>query len=127
MKVGELHILEQKTKSSMVSSWTEYLCLQMLADNMFELSMRSYEVIGDLSSYYDEEADDYVIPDQIDGQKVAGVEDGYIVGGELMLLEDQMSPFLFVSADDKELIDWISSYSSDDTILVQIRSLISCK
>ena len=80
MKVGELHILEQKTKSSMVSSWTEYLCLKMLADNMFELSIRSYDVIGDLSSYYDEEADDYMIPDQIDGQKVVGVEDGYIVG-----------------------------------------------
>ena len=44
-----------------------------------------------------------------------------------MPLEDQMSPLLFVSADDEELIDWISSYSSDDTILVQIRSLISCK
>ena len=127
MMFGELHILEQKTKSSMVSSWTEYLCLQRLAENKFELSMRSYEIIGDPSAYYDEKTDDYVIPDLIDGQKVAGVEDGYIVGGELISLEDQMSPLLFVSVDDEKLIDWINSYSSDDTILVQIRALISCK
>lgn len=124
MKVGELHILEQKTESTMVSTWTEYLCLQMLADNMFEISMRSYAIIGDLNSYYDEEADDYVIPDQIDGQKVVGVEDGYIVGGELTEVGDHMSPLEFANVEDEELIDWINANGFDDVILAKVRSLM---
>ena len=85
-----MEILMSNEFSTMMSTWSEYLCLERTEDQVV-LSSRGYEVLAELSQYAVETEDgdtEYKIPDFIDGQPVVGQEDEYIVGGELVLHDD---------------------------------------
>ena len=44
---SEFTILDERRQSGRVSSWNEYLCLQRLSSNEFEISVCGYEILGE--------------------------------------------------------------------------------
>lgn len=99
-------IIGQREGSSLASTWTEYLCLSKGELKPYKLFTGQYECLAELNDYYDEELEDYVLPEQIDGQSVAGIEDDYVVGGELQQ-QDETTNVEFASVFDTELRTWL--------------------
>ena len=89
MKIDELVVLIEREGSSMASTWNEYLCLKRITDDELELSNRMYEGLGEADEFYNEELEDYILPDSINGDLVAGMNDGIIFGGELICWDDE--------------------------------------
>ena len=69
----------------MSSCWTVYMCCEQL-DSGIQLSVRSYEILEPYDSFYDDEKDDYILPDKIGGKTVVGVEDHIVIGGDLEIV-----------------------------------------
>jgi hypothetical protein len=65
----------------MVSTWNGYLRLYKNEDGTASLEVCQYEVLAEVE--YDEDGNELPVPEYIDGERVEGVEDGYIVGGKL--------------------------------------------
>lgn len=87
----DVTVLLEAEFSTPASSWTEYLCIEV-RDGAVILSSRGYEVLGEASDYEVESEDgetEYEIPDVIDGQTVGGIEDGLIIGSELVPQDDE--------------------------------------
>jgi hypothetical protein len=81
-------------ESSMVSTWTVYLCLETLEDGQIELSERQYEGLAMCHDYAVEKDQgdvDYVLPDEIDGKRVVGIDDEIVIGGDLALWDDGLA------------------------------------
>lgn len=118
MEKGIFIILQSREGSSMASTWTEYLCLQRLANQKYELSIRGYEVLGEQSDYYNEEKDDYDIPQKINGKEVVGIEDGFIVGGRLVEQSDDLPSFEFYKTEIESVNEWLKEiqWNEDSTI-----------
>ena len=91
----------------MASTWNEYLCLTKGESNTFKLYTAQYDFLAELYDFYDEELHEYVLPEQIDGQVVMGIEDDYVVGGDLVP-QDESIPVEFASVFDSELRDWLT-------------------
>ena len=71
-------VLDTRKASTMMSTWTEYLRLNMEHEGTAILEISMYEALAEL------EADDegkVVVPEEIYGVKVVGVEGGTIIGG----------------------------------------------
>ena len=100
-------VIAQREASSMASTWNEYLCLTKGEFNTYKLYIAQYDFLAELNDFYDEEQDDYVLPEQIDGQAVVGIEDDYVVGGELVP-QDESAPVEFASVFDAELREWLT-------------------
>ncbi|MCP4124979.1 MAG: hypothetical protein GY751_24825 [Bacteroidetes bacterium] len=109
MKIGELEILEFDERSSMASSWTEFVCIERITADEFELSIRGYQAIGEISDYWDEEAGEYLLPDKIDGLKVHGTEDEVVVGGNLVLQSDDEGILIFTDPNSGSVTEWLRS------------------
>lgn len=71
----------------MVSSWNEYLVLERGETKKYRLFTGRYEALAEIADYWNDETEDYEIPDQINGVAVVGQEDDYLVGGELSASE----------------------------------------
>ena len=84
MEIGEIKILASREGASIASNWSEDLCLKRIDETVFELFVGGYEVVAEVSDFFDEETGDEEIPDEIDGYPVQGVVDGYITGGEIV-------------------------------------------
>lgn len=100
-------VLLKGERSSMVSTWHEYLCLEVRS-NVVRLSICGYELLANLSDFEvrDDDGDfvEYRVPDEIGGSKVEGVEDGeYVVGGAL-IPNDEVS---LSNADEDAALDWL--------------------
>jgi hypothetical protein len=110
----DLRILQAIERSSMVSTWKEYLCLE-IRDGRALLSHRRYEALGEVSDFAVEAAEgdeEYRIPDVIDGKRVEGTEDEFIVGGELMLDPSDSEPELELNnADPDKVCAWLNERS----------------
>jgi hypothetical protein len=85
-------IVASVEQSTMVSSWTEHLCLHRTAEAKWCLDIRGYEIIGEASEYENEEGN---LPDQIRGQDVIGTADDYVIGGDLVLHSDSYPIYEF--------------------------------
>ena len=108
MDIGESKIIESRTGSSMASSWREYLCVERIGDEEFELTVRGYGIIGEVSEYSDEDGN-YELPEEIDGQYVAGVEDGeFIVGGDLVIQSEDDGSARFSNPSQIEVTEWLA-------------------
>jgi hypothetical protein len=111
MSEKDLRILQAIERSSMVSTWKEYLCLE-IRDGRTLLSHRRYEALGEVSDFAVEAAEgdeEYRIPDVIDGKRVEGTEDEFIVGGELMLdPSDPHSEIDLAHVDRDALRAWLT-------------------
>jgi hypothetical protein len=108
-----LVIVESIEQSTMVSTWTEHLCLHRTAEGKWRLDIRGYEVIGEASEYQNEEGD---LPDQIGGQDVIGTEDGYVIVDNLVLHSDSYPIYEFdrFSAEEFEEI-FSAEWCANDT------------
>jgi hypothetical protein len=100
-------VIAEREASSMASTWNEYLCLTKGESNTFKLYTAQYDFLAELYDFYDEELHEYVLPEQIDGQVVMGIEDDYVVGGDLVP-QDESIPVEFASVFDSELRDWLT-------------------
>jgi hypothetical protein len=81
-----------------------------MKDGTATLKILQYDVLGDAADYYEENDDgtERALPDEIDGQKVLGVEpEGYIVGGQLLDFGGEELTYSFAELEDT--IQWIGS------------------
>ena len=102
--------------ATLVSSWTEYLCLAKRGDG-YVLMRCGYEILAPVSDYavVDESGDvlDYELPEEIDGQAVVGVEDGeFVIGGELVPQDDDAKCDLDPE-DLNGVRDWLALHEWD--------------
>jgi len=108
-------ILASREQSSMVSTWTEYLCLQRDEAGAFKLFTGQYEALAERDQFFNEETDEYDIPEEIDGKAVVGLEDDYVVGGDLGYFDEQQT-ISFKSPDDEALTEWLVSSGWSDKV-----------
>ena len=118
MEINETEIIETIDRSTMASTFTESLCLEKINNNQFRLFLGGYEVIGEVSDYFNEEDNEEKIPEQIDGQTVQGVEDGYIIGGSILQNEDD-GEVIFSSTTDENFRNWLESVSLYNTKIIE--------
>ncbi len=79
-------MLDDRVLDPVLEVGSDYLCLQSIGDNKFELSMRGYEPLDNTSEFYDEETGEEDIPDEIDGKEVVhGESSEYVLGGSLIV------------------------------------------
>lgn len=105
-------VLAEREESSIVSTWMKYLCFCTGDEKKYRLFNGRYEALAEREQYYNEETEDYDLPQEIDGVAVAGLEDDHVVGGDLMWY-DQDDTVEFDLANDKPLGDWLASHSWD--------------
>lgn len=91
----------------MVSCWDEFLCLTMGGEKGYKLFTGQYEALASKYDYFDEETEDYELPDEIDGVPVIGINDEYIVGGELQCFDDSQT-VEFDDTEDPALAQWLT-------------------
>ena len=71
----------------MVSTWTEYLRLNVLDDATALLEICQYEPLAEVQ--YNDDGEGQDMPDTIDGKEVVGRQDGWFVGGDLSCYNDE--------------------------------------
>ena len=103
--IGDLKIIAERERSGMASVWDEYLCLKKVSETEHELSVRAYEVLAEGWNYYDEESEDYDLPDEVNGKAVVGFVDEWIVGGSLIETEAFKS-LLFKDLNHPNVTQW---------------------
>jgi hypothetical protein len=92
----------------MASTWTEYLVLERRAKTKdWRLFVGKYEVLAECWAYYDEDLNDFKLPKTINGEKVFGIDDEWVVGGPLQAWEHPEVSFTKVDAD---VITYIKEY-----------------
>ncbi len=87
---------------------TQYLTVSKGQSKRFLIATASYDALAEASDYFNKDKDEYEIPEQINGQLVMGVEDGYIIGGTLGINMD-WSGLEFDSAEEPEVTRWLSN------------------
>ncbi len=87
---------------------TQYLTVSKGQSKRFLIATASYDALAEASDYFNKDKDEYEIPEQINGQRVIGVEDGYIIGGVLGINMD-WSGLEFEDPDDPELKRWLEN------------------
>jgi antitoxin component YwqK of YwqJK toxin-antitoxin module len=108
----EVHYIDMRKQSSIVSTWDEYLCVERVSQNTwnakkeFELSIRSYEVLGEIFEFQDEEGN-LSLPDEIEGRFVVGSSEEHIIGGNLISRSDEYGEVRFTDFQQKEVSDWL--------------------
>ena len=55
VEIGDLEFIDEREQIWMTGSWNEYLCLERLSTTKYQLSIRGYEVLGEVSDYTDED------------------------------------------------------------------------
>lgn len=102
--------IAEREVSGMAGTRIEYLCLSCGEDKNYLLSIAGYEALAHVSDYYNEEVDDYEFPEVIEGKKVHGSVDDYLVGGDIWLnINDD--GIEFDSPTDSNIILFIEKYS----------------
>ena len=81
--------IDRRENSGHVDSWMEYLCLEKNGGGDFVLSIKSHVIIDSeyngeiITQFYDEDTDEYDIPDEINGIRVLGWNAEFLLGVEL--------------------------------------------
>ena len=118
-----IEIIKKREMSWMTGSRDEYLCLENLSDSIYELSIRGYEVLGEVNNFMDED-EKISIPEEIDGVEVFYNDGEYIFGETLVMTSDDYGEVRFSDPKDKEVSDWLKSVGwDDDTIKKEIIKL----
>jgi len=92
----------------MVSTWTEFLRLSKAGANTAVLEVCMYEGLGELDQPEDE-GEEPIIPEEIDGKKVMGVDDGYIIFGGELLCFDEENRLRYGKADFEGAVKWLEA------------------
>jgi hypothetical protein len=124
---GYPKILATRESSTMASTWNEHLRLTKNEDGTASLHVCQYDVLGEYSEYCsaDEAGNTPPLPDEIDGWPVVGVEDGYIVGGQLSPSEEEELTYSAKDVDDA--IQWVVSEGFDLTekLIEELRKAVA--
>lgn len=91
-----IKVVDSIEQSTMVSNWTEYLCLHRSPGLRWRLDIRGFEVVGESHEYEDEDGE---LPDTIDGWDVVGTEDGFVIINNLVLHSDAYPTYEFDKID----------------------------
>ena len=103
----DITVIADREASNMVSVWREYLCLRAGSTKRYQAFIGGYQPIDEANKYYNEDIEDYELPERIDDIEVAGIEDGWIVGGELDYYDDE-DQIEFDVINDDALLRWLS-------------------
>jgi len=116
-------IIAVREGSGRTSVWNEYLCLNLNGPGKAALQVCRYEALAEYERPEDDESE-IPLPTEIDGKAVVGVEDGYVVGGELARYDDWELVYGIDEIDDvvKQLKD---RFAVDDGIVEQLRMAVS--
>ena len=125
MKIGETKIIETRLRAgSPASSWREYLVLERLEDGKYDLAIRQYEALGEADEYWDQEKEDWSLPDQIDGKDVVGIEsDDVVVGGDLLkdCYDDEADPGIIFTLPDQDILEgWLKKVNWFDEKIIKV-------
>ena len=105
-----IKVLADREGSGMTSHWKEYLCLTDGNQTKYKIFEGRYEVLAEASEFNSDDEEDFDLPEFIDDKKVMGVEDGYVVGGELSYF-DEVEAVEFNHFGDPKLIQWLKDFS----------------
>ena len=105
-------ILASRTGSGMTSHWKEYLCLTYGDQKTYKIFEGRYNGLAEAREFYDDETEDYVLPEFINGEKVLGIEDNYVVGGELTYYSDEQA-IEFHWPGEPNLMNWLKDFQWD--------------
>jgi hypothetical protein len=108
--------LAQHQRMSMVSSWTEYLTLSRGAHKKYLLAHACHEALAEESDYFNQEKDDYELPEEINGEPV-WVEDGCLVSGRLIINMDDMG-LEFDDPSEPEVAAWLNDFGWTENVSV---------
>ena len=108
-----IKVLADREGSGMTSNWKEYLCLTDGNQTKYKIFEGRYEVLAEASDLNSDDEEDFDLPEFIDDKKVMGVEDGYVVGGELSYF-DEAEAVEFNHFGDPKLIQWLKDFSWDE-------------
>ena len=101
-------VIAKKEEASMASTWTEYLVLERHSKpKSWQLFVGKYEVLAECWDYQDEVTGDFKLPKTIKGIKVVGVEDSWVIGGQLQAWEHPKISFVEIN---EEVIVFINEY-----------------
>ena len=93
----------------MVSAWDELPCVGFGSVKSFKLYLGNFEVLGERAEFHDDEADEYALPDDINGKAVQGFKDDAVIGYEVENAsyrpEDE-----FEFAVPSECEDWLAEH-----------------
>tara|TARA_Y100001934_G_C12198695_1_gene700087 strand:- start:609 stop:1022 length:414 start_codon:yes stop_codon:yes gene_type:complete len=86
---GKLRVIDDRVLDPALEVGSDYLCLRAIDGNKFELSIRGYEHLGNTADFYDEDKDEEIIPDVIDGKAIVREESReYVLGGNLSVFSE---------------------------------------
>ena len=124
--IGDLKIIAERERSGMASVWDEYLCLRKVSETEYELSVRAYEIPAEGWAYYDEESEDYDLPDEINGKAIVGFVDEWIVGGSLIETEAFKS-LIFSDLNHPKVMQWFEEVKwSTSAVMSELRTAVEC-
>ena len=122
--IGATRIISSREGSSPASSWSEDLCLKRVSDTEFELFVGGYEVVAEVSDFFDEETGEEEVPEEIGGHPVRGIEDGYVIGGEILKNEDD-GEVQFSDPEISEVKEWLASVDwNTEQVFLSIKTAI---
>ena len=115
---GNLYIIDQREKYSMISSWTEYLCIEKNNNDDFELSVRGASILEEANQFFDVSKQEYILPSMINGNSVYGMSDGVVFGEPLEIIDDIASPISLNSRNIGQAFDWLEiiNWKSEDVL-----------
>ena len=109
--------LAQRECSALGYTWIEYLVITRGNMSRFLLATADYLALAEAIDYYDPETETHELPNQINGQKVIGLQNDYIVGGNLWINSDE-SGYAFDNLDDAKLAEWLKESGWDGQVRV---------
>ena len=120
-KFGDRTIICARERASMASTWNEYLCVANIARGVGRIDVCQFEPLGEYEKE-DEDGNERPIPQVVGGKTVVGIEDGYLVGGELNCCDDRQKIY---TADEVDgVIDGLRELSFDvsEEMISEIRA-----
>jgi hypothetical protein len=122
----ERTVIGQRESSTMLSTWTEYLCVRSVQTGVGIAEICQREPLCEFTSE-DEDGNEIPIPDCYEGKKVFGVDYEYLVGEELGLTSDDAEyQFLYTEDELKELMEWIkdSGFKLTDDMIASVKKAL---
>jgi len=110
MKTNTITVIDKREVSAPEDCGDEHLCLRRISETEYELSIREYEILGDISDYCDDDGEEN-IPDIIDGKKVKlGEGWDFLLGGDLVIQKDHIVPIIFSAPNFNNISDFLNEF-----------------
>jgi hypothetical protein len=117
-------VLRNRERSSMVSNWDELLCVGFGSVKPYKLYLGTFEILGERSEFYDDEADECILPDDINGKAVRGSKGDMVIGYEVENASYRPADE-FEFDEPSECEGWLAgSRWVDDRLLAELNSAV---